>query len=271
LNFNRLYKRIKPNLRLIIIASLTCFSSTIAPVLVLAEFIDISLISGVNIHSYLARVQINLLVCVVLGVLLSSFVVYTFFQQKHSKRHFILSVASLSITTLYLYLWSDIVSIKIGLDLVTVWLDFSQLYLFFLVIPIALIIRRISLYRKARQVLGYKLYILRLIQVTKTINSKTRLRSIIVNDYSIHDSTRDYLLKNLSRIIDELRESSRPLIIRKKGYKLTREGHLFYNSYRSSLPKIRNFTQSKILNIKDLEYWTEDELNKLNKGHIKSN
>ena len=64
----------------------------------------------------------------------------------------------------------------------------------------------------------------------------------------------------------ELENSKRPLILRKKGYKLTREGQRFFKIYGNSrLKKIKEFIPVKISNVNELEFWTEEDLEKFNK------
>jgi len=265
MNIKLVYMKIRPSLKVLLPVLFTFFSSVIIPIIVYSEFINIYGMSGVDVRDYFEDAQRIIMITICLGVILTIVVILTYFQPTFSTSNFILSIISLFILVLYIYVWSQILLIKISFDIVTVWLNLSYLYLFFLLIPILLIFRKIYMFIISRKELKYKVYILKVIWNNKKINSKSQIKRYISKDFYIDDLSRQYLLKNLSNIMRELENSKRPLILRKKGYKLTREGQRFFKIYSNSrLKRIKEFLPVKVSNVDDLEFWVEEDFSKEN-------
>ncbi|MFW9878335.1 MAG: hypothetical protein ACFFG0_35075, partial [Candidatus Thorarchaeota archaeon] len=156
-----------------------------------------------------------------------------------------------------IYLWSKLTTIDITIDIITLSIDLSGVYLFLLITPVILVILKIYNFINLRTEYRYKIAILQILHTHKDISSISQIRKIFGKNYSLEGNLRHYILKNSKQIMKDLEALKNPLIKKKKYFYLTKYGKDLLNYFEGSNIIMKHSSSL------GLEIWTKKDLKKL--------
>jgi len=257
MRFVRISHKGVTKIKAIITISFTFITTIIFPYIFYLYNKGLAFEEGVNIYKYLLRVKQITIISVIIGGFITGLVVFMFLQRAYSNYRYILSTVSLIIFCLFIIIWSNVISINISVDIITISISLSILYIFTLGIPILVIFRNTyNFIIKKKEIKNY-LLILRAIQESGNFSSKIQIRKHISNNVLIDYKFKDFLLKNLTNLLEELEFEKKLISSKNRKYILSKKGKELLKIYGDLMP---DFMKEE--SVMELEVWSEEELQK---------
>ena len=236
--------------------------TVIIPLVIYLQALNINIDVGVNINSYITRLEKITIQLIVIGMMITGLLIVSslFLPISIYRLSVMLSVECLYI--LYIVISSQSEILEILTEFTYLKIDLSILNLFLTPISIIYMVRTVLKYIFEHRELIYNLLILDAVYM-KNINSKIKIRKYIPKDKGIDRSVRDYLLKNFDEIIGRLESSS--LISKQSGnYTVSKNGVNLLKRYgKMSFEQVWAETDT-------LQVWTEADLEKLAEKRVKT-
>ncbi len=204
----------------------------------------------------------QILVIIVLGAIITILISLKYFPNLRYQYKFVLSIIPevLYIAQIIILSQTEVITIS-DIDF-KVLIDTRMLYLFFIVIPILIIIRTTYLYIIFRREARLKLIVLYSIEEMRKSNSKLPLGKYIKKNINIKEQEKKLLLRQLPLFLNQFKKANHFLISKNKRFFLTEKAKTILTQ---NIRLIKDIAKFEIIP-KNLETWTEEELIKYAKS-----
>ncbi|MFX1312267.1 MAG: hypothetical protein ACFFHD_06610 [Promethearchaeota archaeon] len=248
----------------ILFTSLNFLVAVLIPLVILMEFYGSSEILDINIDDFLYRLEQGTVYLVIIGSLITFFILLTYFQKPFTNGKLIFSLIPEILYIFYIILASQMQNYFFNVQDVKLVIDFSNVYLSLLGVPILVMIR--ILHNFMANINDFKINLTILIAIKKSnkLKTKKQVKNYILNNIDSDNKLKDKLIHNFSKYFTKLEKD---IYIRKKNrYVLTLKGNILVQNYENR--QRFNLLKSKFIEILPttkkvpLQVWTEKDLEK---------
>ncbi|MFX1258749.1 MAG: hypothetical protein ACFFAN_12885 [Promethearchaeota archaeon] len=273
----KLREKLVSNVKRMVAIGSTFLITVVIPYLIYISVFNIALKKDVDLEAYLLKLQQITTFVMLLGLIITAFVFLRFLQRAYTIRRLIFSIIPEVLYCYHILIWSGSGLLRASAEDTTILIDFTILYFFMLVLPVLIIVWNLYNYIVQKQELKCDLFLLKVIYKAEHASTKHDLKKYIRGSQALRESVhiRNYLLKNLDRLLGDLASGNYPLITKTNKYTLTRYGKKVLLQYqdrkffkRKTIDKDKEdeFIKVKPVDIIDgYEVWTEDQLRNYSK------
>ncbi|MFW9823923.1 MAG: hypothetical protein ACFFE4_13345 [Candidatus Thorarchaeota archaeon] len=216
----------------------------------------------VDANSYISKFQniISMTIFFGIGIILCKILEY--YHKSFSFRRFLFGFLVFLLNVFSIIFWSFLTNITLSMNTITLSINLSSVYLFFIACPLILFIKKIYVFKILRRENMYKAYLLKIIQDQGKINTLSQIRKIIGKSDFSEKKCKQFLLRNLNKIMNELETIKYPLITKGKQYKLTSKGAAILSHFEKKVVSTMSYFPIPVNNY---EMWSLCDLNKREK------
>ncbi|MFW9821594.1 MAG: hypothetical protein ACFFE4_01580 [Candidatus Thorarchaeota archaeon] len=222
----------------------------ILPVLTYLNFSNVD--SSIDYNSYLLRLNSLTTQLVIIGSFISCLMVLSFFLKPFSLFKLVISLSVDIFYIFYIIVGSKVENFEISVGNVYLNIDFSQVNLFLIAIPVLAIVRYLFKFVFGYKEMKYNLVIIEAIASGKSY-TKSQIRKTILKNVKIDNKLKKCVLQKFDDLFKTL-EIQR-IIIKRRSFTLSQSG-------RNLLKFQKDYTYSSQEPLSNLEVWTESDLQK---------
>ena len=244
--------------------------TVIVPLIILMEIHDSSKTLDIDIDEFLTRLEQGTVYLVIIGSLITFFIILTYFQKPFTNGKLIFSLIPEMLYIFYIFLSSQMQNYFFNIQDVKLVIDFSNVYLNLVGVPILVMIR--ILYNFMANLNNFKIKLTILIAIKKGVSLKTKnqVKKYILNNINADNKLKDKLIHNFSKYFSGLEKDKNPFIRKKSCYVLTLSGSTLVRNYENQ--QKFNLLKSKFIEVLPtakkvpLQVWTEKDLKKISQA-----
>lgn len=231
----------------------------ILPLISFVSVISSPIAEGFNYDNYLERWRFIMIPSTIISGIIIAFSIIALLQNPYTYQWLFYSIIPEIIFVIHVIIWSDMLYINFLYYNSVIIIDLSIGYKLLIIIPGIILVRNsmLFIYRKSElKIIGF---------VLKTIDDnpkshKYHIRNKIKKNLEIDQKIKQFIQRNLSKILLDLETKREPLLINDNGYYLTKKGGISLKIFET-LHKDKHNIYSE----DTLETWTLKDLKKYKK------